>query len=158
MTLEFYRSLNSELTRAIIGSGELIAQRGTDGMETMSYYIARRFCTSCMTQWGDVDVLLDLASGMRPRTKVFMELKKAGKLPHMPACCHRAVLCPTQHNIGDYMHYAVSEIGTVGELNVAKTVIAKRTRFPNRKSRNSEDVLVLSGKPDLKKLENMMCR
>jgi hypothetical protein len=71
-------------------------------MDTTSVYLARRFCTGCCREWGDMELLLDLRARRLGKTRgeVLLDLSATGAVTY-GLCCRRAIF-PVQHNIGSY--------------------------------------------------------
>lgn len=119
-------------------------------MNTTSAYVGRRFCTSCMRPWGDMDTYLDCAAlaaeaaliaalprdaegnpiGLESlevpdRAQIFM---KSPLRKFYGACCVRA-LFPVQHNIRDEPANATILVSSsfVGQFPSAFTIDCLRT-------------------------------
>lgn len=103
-------------------------------MDTTSAYFGRRYCTSCLREWGDMDVYLDaIATGNDRVTKY----KNSPMYRHYRACCMRA-LFPPQHNIRDEPAFAVATVSSNLHGNVPSALaITAARQLPSRTNTDS---------------------
>jgi hypothetical protein len=118
---------------------DIASNAGESPMDTTSVYLARRFCTNCCREWGDMELLLDLRARRTGRTRgeVMLELagmsgSPEGSMLSYGLCCRKA-LFSVQHNIDSYTAHAASAISSdLGEgvpTCLALTVARPRPRI-----------------------------
>jgi len=98
---EFARMLCDEIMFAL--HQEMTRPEPEKPLDTTSAYFGRRYCTSCVKEWGDVDLLLDLMARRTGQQRhVIYPTLRDRQIICRGACCSRAVMGPGQHDIGDY--------------------------------------------------------
>ena len=109
-------------------------------MDTNSVYFASRYCSSCVRQWGDIDVILDIWAARYSLERVAIWgacLKRfppnRGGMPDSSIrgpCCTRGVLGPQQHTIYDAWEKAARYNQT--QIGEPPSRITLRARPPPR--------------------------
>jgi hypothetical protein len=145
----------------------LVAIRGADAsetpMDTTSAYFARRFCSACCREWGDMDVLIDLAARRTKvaRPEVYLALRAPGPMSLLDhrACCNRA-LFPGQNNISNSTAHAIgaiqSSLGPAGPCSISLT--CARARPPRRTpaSGQTQIPMPLRGRVSIESVEGLL--
>jgi len=123
------------------------ANLNNENLDSTSFYVGRRFCTSCCKPWQDVDFCLDAAAAEsgRLRTEIYKNLRAKGELTKFSACCTRA-LFPCQHtlkNLPDFSFLAIDSKLPL-EIDTLLACTSSRPRVNASGARSRREVHLLN--------------
>lgn len=159
--------LCQELMHAIYNEVQLCNQsmRFEYPMDTTCAYFGRRYCSSCLNSWGDIDQLLDLrtrrtSTGIcttgQDRCDTYRKLRASGILKSKPCCA--SMLFPMQHNITNSTAHAILAVSSSFDqpLLSALSIRATRQRLRTNIYQSSETPIPFEGTVTVDQVEKVL--